>query len=120
MTDIELLREFEILIREGSYFYTNYLKEGKPYRIAKRLRFHNEKIYDFCQSNMNIFASSFIVEFTALKLHLEDWMSCWDLLDSSRQFDSDSVFVFTSCVRFPKSEVQRCIDRLNLVNGGKE
>ena len=97
-----MIKKIINLLIKSKKVHNDYIKFGKTFLYAKKLRSINEQILT-CVKKLD-FNSNKEIEKPSLDLkeHIEDWISIWDKEQSIKKPKNNDVFTFYSTKRYPK------------------
>tara|TARA_B100000768_G_C11248703_1_gene363012 strand:- start:1198 stop:1524 length:327 start_codon:yes stop_codon:yes gene_type:complete len=97
-----LIKKIIDLLIKSKKIHNDYIKLGKTFLYAKKLRSINKQILT-CLTELN-FNSVKELEKPSLDLkeHIEDWISTWDKEQFIKKPKNNDVFIFYSKKRYPK------------------
>ena len=97
-----MIKKIINLLIKSKKAHNDYIRFGKTFLYAKKLRSINEQILT-CVKKLD-FNSNKEIEKPSLDLkeHIEDWISIWDKEQSIKKPKNNDVFTFYSTKRYPK------------------
>ena len=97
-----MIKKIINLLIKSKKIHSDYIKLGKTFFYAKKLRSINEQILT-CLTKLDFNSNKeFEKPSLDLKEHIEDWISIWDKEQSIKKPKNNDVFIFYSTKRYPK------------------
>jgi hypothetical protein len=93
--------------QQSAKAYAHYMENGKTFRYAEVLKFHNTSVKNLLTQNISIIPDDLRTEANAIIEHYTIWSAKWDDLKSKLNPGPDEVFVFENDHRFPKVAAQK-------------
>lgn len=93
--------------QQSAKAYAEYMENGKKFRYAEKLKWHNSSVTTLLMDNSEIIPAAFKAEVDEIIGHYAIWTAKWDELKGKLDPTPDDEFVFQNDHRFPKAAAQK-------------
>jgi hypothetical protein len=93
--------------QQSAAVYQEYMANGKKFRYAEKLKFHNTAAKDLLADNSTLIPDHFKKDAEAIIEHYTIWSAKWDDLKNKLDPAPDDEFAFENDHRFPKAAAQK-------------